>query len=154
MGKAERALSNLTRNPVEPHVVGRAWSADHCPAVFTGPDHAGAHFGPTGRKIEGGHVLNIDFGVKVDGYCSDLQRTWYIRRKGETAVPTEVQRGFNVIRDSVKMAADALKPGVISLSLIHISEPTNPYQISYAVFCLTTNTSLSTSPTPTLPLLT
>ena len=121
IGKSEQDVANFILKHVKAHRVELAWSADHCPAVFTGPDHAGAHFGPTGRKIEGGHVLNIDFGVKVDGYCSDLQRTWYIRRKGETAVPTEVQRGFNVIRDSVKMAADALKPGVISWKVDEVS---------------------------------
>jgi Xaa-Pro aminopeptidase len=82
--------------------------------VFTGPDHAGAHYGPTKRKIAAGHVLNIDFGVKINGYCSDLQRTWYIRRKGEDRAPREVLHGFNVIRDSIRLAAEAMLPGAIS----------------------------------------
>jgi Xaa-Pro aminopeptidase len=59
-------------------------------------------------------VLNIDFGVKVNGYCSDLQRTWYILRKGETRAPREVQRGFDVIRDSIRLAAEILRPGIAS----------------------------------------
>ena len=34
-------------------------------------------------------------------------------------------------------AAPALAPALpLGLSLIHISEPTRPYSISYAVFCL------------------
>ncbi len=82
--------------------------------MFTGPDHAGAHYAPTKRKIAGGHVLNTDFGVKVNGYCSDLQRTWYIRRKGESVAPAEVVRGFTVIRDSIRMAREALRPGAVS----------------------------------------
>jgi Xaa-Pro aminopeptidase len=53
-----------------------AWDAEHCPAVFTGPESAGAHAGPTERKIEPGHIMNVDFGVKRADYCSDLQRTW------------------------------------------------------------------------------
>jgi len=88
-----------------------AWDEEHCPAVFTGPDSAGAHSGPTGRVIEKGHVINMDFGIKLNGYCSDLQRTWYVLRDGETEPPAEVQRGFQVIVDSIQMASDAIKPG-------------------------------------------
>ena len=89
-----------------------AWDAAHCPAVFTGPDTAGAHAEPTARKIAPGHVLNIDFGVKKEGYCSDLQRTYYIRRPGEKDAPAEVVRGFQTILDAITRAAEILRPGV------------------------------------------
>jgi Xaa-Pro aminopeptidase len=55
--------------------------------------------------------VNIDFGVSKDGYCSDLQRTWYILKEGETNAPAEVQKGFDVIKDSIRLAAKELKPG-------------------------------------------
>lgn len=113
-GKSEQDVANFILGEVARHGVELAWDRDHCPAVFTGPEHAGAHYGPTKRKIAPGHVLNIDFGVKVGGYCSDLQRTWYIRRKGESTAPKEVQHGFNVIRDSIRLAAEALRPGAVS----------------------------------------
>lgn len=113
-GRTEIDVADFIMEQVRALGVELAWDAEHCPAVFTGPEHAGAHFGPTRRKIERGHVLNIDFGVKVNGYCSDLQRTWYVRRKGESIAPAEVQRGFNVIRDSIRIAADCLKPGAVS----------------------------------------
>ncbi len=88
-----------------------AWEEEHCPAVFTGPDSAGAHAGPTDRPIEPGHIVNVDFGVKRNGYCSDLQRTWYVMRSGETAAPAEVQRGFETILKSIRDAAAAVRPG-------------------------------------------
>jgi len=113
-GKTEQDVANFILKEARALGVELAWDEDHCPAVFTGPDHAGAHYGPTKRKIERGHVLNTDFGIKVNGYCSDLQRTWYILRKAESIAPPEVVRGFNVIRDSIKLAADSIKPGVIS----------------------------------------
>ncbi|MFA6234242.1 MAG: Xaa-Pro peptidase family protein [Bacteroidota bacterium] len=113
-GKTEQDVANFILRQVKQAGVELAWDREHCPAVFTGPEHAGAHYAPTKRKIEPGHVLNIDFGVKVNGYCSDLQRTWYIRRKGETRAPQEVQRGFDVIRDSIRLAAEALRPGIVS----------------------------------------
>lgn len=110
-GKSEQDVARFLLDLVEKKGIGLAWDPDHCPAVFTGPDTAGAHAGPTDRKIQPGHVLNIDFGVKIDGYCSDLQRSWYILRDGEEDAPEEVKKGFQVIFDSISMAADALKPG-------------------------------------------
>src|SRR4029079_3008624 len=89
-----------------------AWDADLSPAVFTGPDSAGAHAGPTDRPIEPGHIVNVDFGVRRLGYCSDLQRTWYVLRPGETAAPEAVQRGFDTILKSIRDAAAALRPGL------------------------------------------
>jgi Xaa-Pro aminopeptidase len=113
-GKTEQDVANFILRRVRQHGVELAWDQEHCPAVFTGPEHAGAHFAPTKRRIERGHVLNIDFGVKVNGYCSDLQRTWYVRRKSETRAPEEVRRGFDVIRESIRLAAAAMHPGAVS----------------------------------------
>lgn len=111
-GRTEKEIAAfLTGQLQEAHVVA-AWDPDQCPAVFTGPESAGAHAGPTDRKVDYGHLLNIDFGVKKNDYCSDLQRTWYILRKGETSPPAEVQKAFDTIRDSIRLAAQSLKPGV------------------------------------------
>jgi Xaa-Pro aminopeptidase len=88
-----------------------AWEPIQCPAVFTGPGSAGAHAGPTETKIEPGHILNTDFGVKFKGYCSDLQRTWYFLQAGEKKAPPAVQKGFDTIRDAVHKAAAAIQPG-------------------------------------------
>jgi Xaa-Pro aminopeptidase len=110
-GVTEKEIASFILGKCEERNFPLAWERDYCPSVFTGPDTAGAHAGPTDRKVERGHVINIDFGVKLNGYCSDLQRTWYVMREGETEVPAEVAKGFNVIRDSIQMSAQALKPG-------------------------------------------
>jgi Xaa-Pro aminopeptidase len=57
-------------------------------------------------------VFNIDFGVSYDNYCSDLQRTWYILKNGESEPPEEVKKGFDTIKESIQLAFGALKPGV------------------------------------------
>jgi len=111
-GKTERQIAGFLLDLVSKAGVDLAWDPDHCPAVFTGPDTAGAHAGPTDREVKPGHVLNIDFGIRKDAYCSDLQRSWYVRRPGETAAPPEVVRGFRVIFDSISLAAAGIKPGV------------------------------------------
>ena len=112
VGRTEQEVAAFMLAEVDKEGVGLAWDADHCPAVFTGPDSAGAHAGPTDRPVEAGHVLNIDFGVRKDGYCSDLQRTWYFLREGETEAPPEVEKGFRTIVEAVHAAADFLRPGV------------------------------------------
>jgi len=111
-GVSEIQIADFIKKIVVKKGFGLAWEEDHCPAVFTGPDTQGAHSGPTNRKVKHGHLVNIDFGITYKGYCSDLQRTWYVLKKGEKQAPPEVEKGFNVIRDSIQMVADKLKPGV------------------------------------------
>jgi len=110
-GLTEKQFAAIIVEEMERRGLTPAWDADHCPAVFTGPDSAGAHAGPTDRPIEPGHIVNVDFGVRRLGYCSDLQRTWYVLRPGETAAPEAVQRGFDTILKSIRDAAAALRPG-------------------------------------------
>lgn len=89
-----------------------AWDPEHCPAVFTGPDSAGAHAGPTDRVMEPGHLMNVDFGMRYEGYCSDLQRTWYCLKPGETKPPSIVMDAFDAVRDAIQKAGAFMKPGV------------------------------------------
>jgi Xaa-Pro aminopeptidase len=89
-----------------------AWGQATCPAVFTGPDTAQAHYSPTGRTVAPGHILNMDFGVKVEGYCSDMQRTFYVLEPGETAAPDAVRTGFRTIVRAVEASKNAIRPGV------------------------------------------
>ncbi len=112
VGMSEQEVAAFITARMQAKGLTPAWGADHCPSVFTGPDTAGAHAGPTGRLIEPGHIMNIDFGVRFEGYVSDLQRTWYFRRPGESEAPPEVQKGFRTIYDAIQSAAAALKPGV------------------------------------------
>jgi Xaa-Pro aminopeptidase len=111
-GLTERDVAAYILKEVDRRGVETAWERELCPSVFTGPESAGAHAGPTDRTIEKGHVLNIDFGVKVEGYVSDLQRTWYFRKAGEKNAPAEVLRAFETIRDSIALAAEKIRPGM------------------------------------------
>ncbi|MBN1465590.1 aminopeptidase P family protein [candidate division KSB1 bacterium] len=112
-GLSEQDVAEFIRRHVQARGLDYAWDVAHCPAVFSGPDTAGAHASPTARTIMPGHVMNIDFGVRKNGYVSDLQRTWYFMRRGETDAPEEVKRGFVTIREAIRKAAEFLKPGVL-----------------------------------------
>jgi Xaa-Pro aminopeptidase len=111
-GMTEKEVASFILGEVDKEGVETSWERALCPAVFTGPESAGAHAGPTDRKIERGHVLNIDFGVRVEGYCSDLQRTWYFLREAETTAPEDVLRPFETIREAIALAAERIRPGM------------------------------------------
>jgi Xaa-Pro aminopeptidase len=98
-----------------------AWEETHCPAVFAGPNPNGPHMGPSDKVIQKGTMVNMDFGILYKGYCSDLQRTWYILNDGEDKAPEPVQKGFEIIRDAIQKVADAIKPGVKGVDMDSIT---------------------------------
>jgi len=113
-GKTEREIAAFMKAEVTKLGLEYAWEESSCPAVFTGPDTAGAHYEPTDRIVEQGHILNMDFGVKVNGYCSDMQRTFYILKDNETEAPDDVMKGFNTIVDAIEKSKLGIKPGVVA----------------------------------------
>jgi Xaa-Pro aminopeptidase len=123
-GKTEEQVAEFMRLAARQRGLECAWEPKVCPAVFSGPDTAGAHYNPTKCRIEPGHILNMDFGLKVDGYCSDLQRTFYVLRPGEKSAPPDVQKGFETIVKSIELARQAMKPGVQGIEIDAISRKT------------------------------
>jgi len=111
VGQTELEIFDLFHERVHVHGAGFAWNADHDPAVDAGPDKAFGHVGPTDLRTQSGHLLHFDFGVRVDGYCSDLQRMVYFGSPED--IPEEIVSGFNTIRDAIQAAAEFLRPGVI-----------------------------------------
>lgn len=120
-GKTELDIANFVKQKLKERNFQPAWDAETCPAVFTGPNPSSAHSGPTDRVIEKGHVVSMDFGIKYKGYCSDLQRCWYVLKDDETQAPEPVQKGFEIIRDAIQKVADAIKPGVMGVEMDDIA---------------------------------
>lgn len=123
-GKTEKEISVFMKAEVERRKLELAWEENNCPSVFTGPETAGAHYSPTERIVERGHVLNMDFGVKFNSYCSDMQRSFYILNENETQPPASVQKGFDVIVDSVEKSKQGIKPGVFGHEIDKIARNT------------------------------
>jgi Xaa-Pro aminopeptidase len=116
-GKTEKEIAAFMRQKAKDAGVKFAWDPNSCPAVFAGPETASAHYQPTDRVVERGHILNMDFGLKYNEYCSDLQRTYYVLNEGETKAPPDVQRGFDTIITSIELARKQMRPGIEGIEI-------------------------------------
>lgn len=113
VGRSEKDIGDFIHGEFKRRGLPAAWAWDGCPIVNSGPDSAVGHGVPSADiHIAPGHIVHIDLGVQQDGYCSDIQRLWYVRRPGETALPAEIQRAFDTVRQAIREGAKALRPGV------------------------------------------
>lgn len=74
---------------------GGAESIAFGPIVSAGPNSASPHAVPTERPLQAGDLLVIDWGCYVDGYPSDITRTFAVG---------EIEPEFKRIYETVKMA--------------------------------------------------
>ncbi len=102
---------------VERRGYGYSWPKSCNPGVFSGDGCPGGHMGAPDFPISYGDVVNIDFGIRIDGYSCDLQRMYYVLKPGEDKAPDDIVEAFNVVRDGIQLAAKALKPGVTGLEV-------------------------------------
>jgi len=139
VGMTEIEIGEYMHKLAKEYGVEFAWPADGCPAVNSGPNSPVGHSGPTNIKVERGHIIHFDFGVKYEGYCSDIQRVCYVLREGETEIPVEAQRGFITIRTAIEKSRAAMKTGVTGNSIDVISRgivtdsgyPEYPYALGH-----------------------
>lgn len=76
------------------------------PIVASGPNGAKPHARPSERSIEPGELVVLDFGCKVDGYCSDMTRTVSV---GEP--PPDARRMYDVVAESQEAGCAAVRAG-------------------------------------------
>ena len=111
VGMTELEIYDFFHQSVKKQGVTSAWDDDHNPAVDAGPYKQFGHAGPTEIKTEENQLLHFDFGVKYNGYCSDIQRMFFFGQKND--IPSEVQNAFETIRDGIQAAAKFVKPGAV-----------------------------------------
>ena len=90
-GMTEIQISDFMHQQMLEFNVTEAWDYHNCPTVNAGPASSIGHIGPTDLKIEPGQILHIDFGVKQNDFCSDIQRVAYFLAPGEKA-PQELSK--------------------------------------------------------------
>jgi Xaa-Pro aminopeptidase len=85
---------------------GGAESLSFEPLIQSGPNSALPHYIVGDRVIRRGDILLLDFGVTVDGYASDITRTYVI---GEASA--EIQKIYDLVKRSNEAGRVAGKPG-------------------------------------------
>ena len=123
-GMTEMDIHDFMQAQLEAFSVGPAWFAGHCPTVNAGADSPVGHVGAADYQVARGQLLHFDFGVKQDGYCSDIQRVVYYLDSGETAAPEPVWHGFNTVVQAIQAAVSAMKPGVLGWEVDGVARQT------------------------------
>lgn len=78
--------------------------------VVVGPVRG--HGDPSDRVVRHGDLVRIDFGITWRGHSTDIQRTAYVLKPGETEAPAEIRRMWETSRRATDEAIAAMKPGV------------------------------------------
>ncbi|MHA1399594.1 MAG: M24 family metallopeptidase [Candidatus Heimdallarchaeaceae archaeon] len=108
-GITEKQVAQMLDEHNKEHGVTYAYP----PLINVGPETTIGHGKPSSSiKVRPGYLINIDYGVFVDGYASDIQRLSYVLKKGEDEPPEEVQKAFNTCIKAITAGAEILKPGV------------------------------------------
>ncbi|MBW7904935.1 MAG: Xaa-Pro peptidase family protein [Phycisphaerae bacterium] len=80
------------------------------PMIQSGPNAAVPHNATGTRGLEAGDLVVVDSTVIVDGYYSDLTRTFAIGSAG--AISPRARRAYRAVRDAQRAAIAAARPGV------------------------------------------
>jgi Xaa-Pro aminopeptidase len=77
-----------------------------------GPRASSWHPWPTGQRLEEGMLLRSDWGVRIDGYTSDIARNAVVGRASREQLDT-----FGRLSDAHDAVVAAIKPGVLASEL-------------------------------------
>jgi Xaa-Pro aminopeptidase len=82
----------------------------------SGPNSALPHAIPGNRKIQKNEPIIFDFGVKLNGYCSDTTRTVFIGKPNSM-----FKKIFQTVLDAQQIATEAIQPGKSSKAIDKIA---------------------------------
>ena len=112
LGLTAREVAAMFHEEAAHAGVPTAWPAHHCPTVTVGAKATVGHVGPGEERLTEGCIVHVDFGIVRDGYCSDLQRLWYVG-KGADEAPEPVRKAYATVVRAIDDSAKALVPGAI-----------------------------------------
>jgi Xaa-Pro aminopeptidase len=131
---AERALSNEVITPAMTTLEDVSWwmwdqllargldSSFGMPSVYvTGPE--GIEDTSNERIIQRGDFLIIDWGVGYLGFYTDIKRTAYVLKEGETRAPAGLQHAFDQAVKVRELLRQKIKPGpTAAVMLEHLND--------------------------------
>lgn len=102
VGRTEKEVSWRLRELMHAH---GADDVSFDPVVGAGPNGALPHAVPSDRLIETRMLVVVDFGVRIDGYCSDCTRTL-----STGAIPDRLRRAYDVCLAAQQAAVAGIRP--------------------------------------------
>jgi Xaa-Pro dipeptidase len=103
MGMTERRIANLlTQTLLQRGAEGLAFE----PLIQSGPNAALPHATPGERVVQAGEVLLLDFGISIDGYNSDITRTFVMGQATE-----EIKKIYELVKQANTAGRAAARPG-------------------------------------------
>lgn len=103
IGQTERELAARIEYEMQ---LGGATGASFPTIVAEGPNASLPHAVPGDRRIGDGSAVLIDWGARVDHYCSDLTRVIFINR-----IPPKIGRIYDIVLEAQEKAIAAVRPG-------------------------------------------
>jgi Xaa-Pro aminopeptidase len=111
-GMTQSDIASFVHDRVDSLGLNYAWPKPFNPTVTCGPYSAVGHVSPGDVILQKGHTLHIDLGIKEAGFCSDIQRMWYVLEDDESEAPPDVQDALDIVVGAIKAGEQALRPGV------------------------------------------
>lgn len=103
-GVTEREVMKTMTNLATEKGCELAWNE---PAVTFGLETELGHRISSNRKLKKNESIHIDFGVRYNGYCSDIQRVFFYG--GDP--PEDMVKAFNTIRRAQNQSMEEIGPG-------------------------------------------
>lgn len=108
-GKSEKEMAWLIEKTIRE---GGGQAVSFPPIVATGLNAALPHAVPTDRGIGRGEMVILDLGSKLDGYCSDMTRTWV-----SGAPDPKLVEIYKAVRQAQLAAQDKIRAGIDSVAV-------------------------------------
>lgn len=85
--------------------------------VASGENTSKPHAVPTDRKIQEQDIITIDMGCKVNGYCSDMTRTFFVG-----SVPEDIKPVYDLVLKNQVQTLEEMKDGASTRLLTKMVE--------------------------------
>ena len=108
-GKTQIEIHQFCQDRIAFYGQSDAWESKHNPGVMI-KDAPMGHAGPGAYACHKGDLVTLDFGVRVDGYCSDIQRVYYLLKDDETNAPEAYQKALSDIHQAQDIGLALMRP--------------------------------------------
>ena len=108
-GKSQIDIHRFCQERIAFYKQGNAWEIKHNPGVMM-KGAAGGHAGPTDHVCHKGELVTLDFGVRTNEYCSDIQRVYYVLKDDETDAPEYYKQALKNIQKAQDVGLALMKP--------------------------------------------